>query len=203
MQQARCKISRRLGVNLFPKCAKVVSRRPYPPGPQKKRRAVLLSEYGKELREKQKLKYLYNLRERQFRNYVKEILGKKERTESASELLIQMLERRLDNVVFRLGFAKTRQQARQLVSHGHFLVNGKRNTSPSRQVRIGDEIAVRPQSLSAGIFRTMAVTLKNYNPPSWLELDKENFKGKVTGNPSLQEATPPVEIPAVFEFYSR
>lgn len=204
MQGAKCKISRRLGANLFQKCAKVVSRRPYPPGPPKKKRgASPLSEYGKELREKQKLRYLYNVRERQFRRYVKEILAKRERAESASELLLQTLERRLDNVVFRLGFAKTRQQARQLVSHGHFLVNGKRTTIPSRQVRTGDEISLRPQSLSRAIFRDLATYIKSYTPPSWLELDKENFKGKVVGIPSLEEALPPAEISAVFEFYSR
>jgi len=181
-----------------------MSRRPYPPGPtKKKRRVAALSEYGKELREKQKLKYLYNLKERQFRNYVKTILAKRERTESAPELLIQKLEKRVDNVVFRLGFAKTRQQARQLVSHGHFLVNGRKTTIPSQQVDIGDEVSIRPQSLSKGIFRDLTVYLKKYNPPSWLELDKVNFKGRVVANPSLEEAKPPVELSSIFEFYSR
>jgi small subunit ribosomal protein S4 len=204
MKQAKCKISRRLGVPIFSKCAKVLSRRPYPPGyTKRKRRPAPLSEYGKELREKQKLKYLYNLRERQFRNYVKAILAKRTKVESAPELLIQMLERRLDNVVFRLGFAKTRQQARQLVAHGHFLVNGRKTTIPSQQLKTGDEISIRQQSLSNGIFRDLKSQLKNYNPPSWLTLDKDNFTGKVIGTPSLEEVQPPAEISPIFEFYSR
>lgn len=204
MSQARCKISRRLGVNLFSKCAKVVSRRPSPPGPQKKkRRTAPLSEYGKELREKQKLQYLYNLRERQFRNYVKAILARRGKVENAPQFLVQTLERRLDNVIFRLGFATTRQQARQMVSHGHFLVNGRKITIPSHEVRMKDEISIRPQSARKGVFRDLAMRLKGYVPPSWLQLDKEHFKGKVIGIPSLEEAMPPAEISAIFEFYSR
>lgn len=203
MQQAKCKISRRLGVNVFPKCGKVFARRPYPPGPKKKRRAAHLSEYGRELREKQKLKYLYNLREKQFSNYVKEILARRARAQDASAALMQKLERRLDNAVFRLGFAITRQQARQMVSHGHFVVNQRKVTIPSYQLRVGDEVSICPGSQKKVIFRDLQVRLNKYEVPLWLELDKRGFKGKVIRYPSFEEAVPPAEISSIFEFYSR
>lgn len=203
MVQAKCKISRRLGVNIFPKCGKTFSRRPYPPGPKKKRRTAQLSEYGKELREKQKLRYLYNLREKQFGNYVNSILGRRGRVEDAATALIRVLEKRLDNVVFRLGFATTRQQARQLVSHGHFLVNQKRTTVPSYQLKKGDEVSIRSQSRQKAIFKDLEARLKGYQSPSWTEFNSVNLTGKIVGEPSLAEAAPPVEIASIFEFYSR
>lgn len=203
MPQAKCKISRRLGVNIFPKCGKIFARRPYPPGPKKKRRAVPLSEYGKELREKQKLQYLYNLRERQFSNYVKKVLAVAKKGKDAQTLLLQLLELRLDNVAFRLGFAKTRHQARQLVSHGHFMVNKRRITVPSYQLKVGDEISIRPGSKNKIIFQDLEMRLKNYQLPSWLELDKKNFVGKVINLPSFEEVVPPAETSSIIEFYSR
>ena len=203
MQQAKCKISRRLGTNLFPKCEKVFARRPYPPGLKKKKPSRQLSEYGKEVREKQKLKYLYNLREKQFGNYVKKILAVRGGTADAAQSLIQLLELRLDNAIFRLGFASTRQQARQMVSHGHFLVNDTRTTTPSYHLRKGDVVSLRSQSKNKTLFKDLGSRLKGFQPPAWLELDKANFTAKVTGDPSLVEATPPVEMSAIFEFYSR
>ena len=203
MIQAKCKISRRLGVNVFPKCGKVVARRPYPPGPKKKRRTAQLSEYGKEMREKQKLRYLYNLREKQFGNYVRNILTRRGGSEDAAVALIQARERRLDNAVFRLGFAATRQQARQMVSHGHFLVNQKRTTVPSYQIKKGDEVALRLQSRQKTLFKELGPRLKSYQSPVWLELDAEKLTGKIVGDPSLEEAAPPVEMSSIFEFYSR
>lgn len=203
MQQPKCKISRRLGTSLFPKCAKVYSRRPYPPGQKKKRRTTALSEYGRELQEKQKLRYLYNLKEKQFRNYVKDILSRGGRIQNAPTALIQLLERRLDNVVFRLGFAVSRQQARQMVSHGHFMVNKRKVTVPSYSVKIGDTISVRPRSHNKEIFRDIELKLAKYQPPAWLELDKKTLEAKVVGYPSFEEVMPPVEIASVFEFYSR
>ncbi len=203
MQQAKCKISRRLGTNIFPKCEKAFARRPYIATPRKNRRSPGLSEYGKELKEKQKLKFLYNLKEKQFSNYVKNILARRSRVGDASAYLIKLLELRLDNVAYRLGFAATRQQSRQMVSHGHLMVNGRKITIPSYMVRSGDEISIRPQSKEKGLFKNMGLRLKNVQAPSWLELDKENFKAKVVADPSLAEAMPPVEISAIFEFYSR
>ena len=199
----RGKISRRLGLALYPKYSKVISRRPYPPGQKKKRRPSAPSEYGKQVREKQKLRNLYNLREKQFRNYVKKILSKKRRTINADQSLIQTLELRLDNTVFRLGFAATREQARQMVSHGHFLVNGRKVTIPSNQLKKGDEVSLRPQSKNKVLFKEMGVKIKNFQPVSWIELDKTNLTGKIAKEPSLEEVMPPVEMSAIFEFYSR
>ncbi len=203
MQKAKCKISRRLGLNIFPKCAKVYARRPYPPGEKKKRPTPPLSEYGRQLREKQKLKYLYNLRERQFRNYVRKILERRHRIEDASSALMQLLERRLDNVVYRLGFATTRQQARQIVSHGHIMVNNRKVTIPSYQVKEGDEITIRPESRKRVLFQNIEKRFAKHKPPSWLALDPQKVQGKVISLPSFEEVAPPVDIASIFEFYSK
>ncbi len=213
MPNAQCKICRRLGVKLFlkgdkclsPKCPMV--RKAYPPGIRGKRRVRALSEYGKELREKQKLKNWYNLKERQFQKYVKETLKKRKtgrsQTEDAGTLLIKTLESRLDNVVFRLGFASSRQQARQLISHRHLLVNDKIINAPSFLVKKGDTIKIRPDSAKKNIFQNLPLTLKKHQPPAWLKLNVEKLEGKVTGSPILEEAAPPVEISSIFEYYSR
>jgi len=213
MPNNKCKICRRLGVKLFlkgekclsPKCPMV--KKPYPPGQKGKRRVRPLSEYGKELREKQKLKSWYNLAERQFRKYVKEVLTKRGKVEDAATLLIKTLESRLDNVVFRLGFAGSKSQAKQLVSHGHFLVNGKSIDTPSHQVKKGDIISIKPQKITPsyklGGGQNLQTTLKKYQPPSWLELNVSKLEGKVIAEPSLEEVAPPVEISSIFEYYSR
>jgi len=215
IKQAKCKICRRLGKKLFlkgekclsPKCPIVL--KPYPPGGKGKRRLSGLSEYGRELREKQRLRHWYNLSESQFRNYVKEVLEEahhkrgSSKTIDAAEILIERLERRLDNVVYRLGFASSRIQARQLVSHGHFLVNGKPVNIPSYQVRKGDKIEIRPNSKNKTVFKDIVSKLKKYQPPSWLKLDLKTLSGEVVGIPTLEEAAPPAEISAIFEFYSK
>lgn len=215
MKKAKCRVCRRLGTKLFlkgekclsPKCPMI--KRPYPPGERPKRRLPPLSEYGKLLQEKQKLKNWYNLRERQFKNYVKKVLsqrGKKTiegKVEDAGEVLIRMLESRLDNVIFRLGFAKSRAHARQLLVHGFFLLNGKPVKSPSLQVKEGDVISFRPQKLKKEFLNEIKFTLKHHSVPSWLQLDLEKLEGKVVSHPSLKEAAPPVEISSIFEYYSR
>ena len=209
MVNSKCKICRRLGVKLFlkadrcllSKCPMV--KRPYPPGQKRKRKKGAPSEYGKELREKQKLKNWYHLRERQFKNYVKEVLEKKGKIENADEVLIKNLESRLDNVVLRLGFTTSRAQARQLVSHGYFLVNGKPTNIPSRRLKKGDVVSLKPQKEKKNIFKNLKNLLKKNKPPKWLQLDVEKLEGKVIGEPSLEEVAPPVEIPVIFEFYSR
>ncbi len=205
----KCKICRRLGVKLFlkgekcfsPKCPMV--RRPYPPGIKGKRKKGPLSEYGKELREKQKLKNWYNLRERQFKNYIKEVLNKGGKGKNMEDLLIEKLESRLDNVVFRIGFASSRSQARQLVSHGHFLVNNKKVNIPSYQVKKGDKVSLNPKSKEKEIFRNISVILKKQEVPSWLKVDVDKLEAEVKGFPTFEEAAPPVEISSIFEFYSR
>jgi len=178
-------------------------KRPYPPGQKGKRRRVPLSEYGKELREKQKLKKWYNLGERQFRKYVKETLSQRGKTGDAATLLVRKLENRLDNVISRLGFSPSRAQVRELISHGHFLVNGKVINIPSFEVKKGDKITVSPKSRKKTVFQNLPTLLKKYKTPSWLELNVEKLEGKVTGLPSLEEAVPPAEIPLIFELYSK
>jgi small subunit ribosomal protein S4 len=209
MEDAKCKICRRLGEKLFLKGEKCLTtkcpmvRKPYPPGQKGKRRRRGLSEYGKELREKQKLKNWYNLRERQFRNYVKDILSKRGKVEDAGAQLIQTLERRLDNVVFRLGFTASRKQARQLVSHRHILVNKKIVNIPSFLIKKGDKIKIKPASAKKEIFKHLSTTLKKQTLPGWLNLDIDKLEGEVKALPTIEEAAPPVEVSAIFEFYSR
>ncbi len=180
-----------------------IVRKPYPPGPKGKRRIKSLSEYGKELKEKQRLKNWYNLKERQFKIYVKRVLDARGKVPDAAAALVQILENRLDNVIFRLGFAPSRAAARQIISHGHVLVNGKHINIPSFSVKKGDKIGVRPTSAKKKIFQNLAPVLKKYKPPSWLELNAEILEGKVKGVPTLEEAAPPAEITSIFEFYSR
>jgi len=209
IKEAKCRICRRLGVKLFlrgekclsPKCPMV--KRPYPPGLPGKRRKSPPSEYKKELIEKQKLKYWYGLSERQLKKYVKEVLEKRGKVEDVSTLLIQNLEKRLDNVVYRLGFAVSRDQARQLVSHKFFLVNGKPVNIPSFSLKVGDTVSLKPQKLKKAIFKDLKERLKKHQVPSWLSLDLEKFEGKVISEPKVEEVAPPVEVSAVFEFYSR
>lgn len=209
MKDVKCKICRRLKVKLFlkgekclsPKCPMI--KRAYPPGKRRKRKPTSLSEYGKELLERQKLKNWYNLKERQLKNYVKKILERRQKSEDASSLLIKSLEHRLDNVVFRLGFTISRIQAKQLVSHGYFLVNRKSIKASAFQVKKGDIISIKPQKIKKTIFQNLKNMLKKYNPPSWLELDIEKLEGKVVAEPRLEEAAPPVEISTIFEHYSR
>jgi len=179
----------------------------YPPGAIKKRRGRPLSEYGKELRDKQKLRKWYGLSEKQFSNYVKDVLDRvhssSSMTENPAEGLIRKLETRLDNIVFRLGFAVNRVQARQMVSHRHFLVNGKPVNIPSFSLRKGDRISVRPSSQEKEIFKKLDASLKKYQEPSWLHLDKSKIEGEVVALPALEEVAPPAEISSIFEFYSR
>jgi small subunit ribosomal protein S4 len=213
MKDAKCKICRRTGRKLFlkgekcfsPKCPMI--KKAYPPGLIKKKRGRPLSEYGKELREKQKLRNWYGLRERQFSKYAKDVLDRTRRSSSAdenpAELLIRKLETRLDNVVFRLGFAINRAQARQMVSHGQFLVNNKKVDIPSFRVKNGDKISFCPSSQKKEIFKRLDVSLKKYETPKWLKLDKKKIEGEAIGLPTLEEASPPAEISSIFEFYSR
>ena len=206
---AICKKCRRMGVKLFlrgekcfsPKCPMV--KRPYPPGQKGKRRKGPPTEYALQLQEKQKLKLIYNLSERQFKRYVKEVLEKRGKIRDAEEAFVQLLEKRLDNVIFRLGFAVSRAQARQLVSHGFFLVNKKSINIPSYRVKVGDVISVKPQKLSKVIIKNIKNSIKDKKPPSWLEINPETLEGKVLKEPSLVEAQVPVDISKIFEFYSK
>lgn len=214
MKNAKCKICRRLNTKLFLKGERCLSvkcamiKRAYPPGLRKKRGRGNLSEYAKELREKQKLKNYYHLGEKQFRNYVKTILSShrsaaSQKKEDAPTLLIKALECRLDNVIFRLGLASSRIMARQMITHRHFLVNDKKINIPSFQLKKGDKIAVNPKSSKKNIFQNLINLLKKQKTPAWLELNAEKLEGKVTGYPVVQEVAPPAEISLIFEYYSK
>ena len=209
MKDSKCKICRRLGIKLFLRGEKCLSqkcpmiRKPYPPGPKAKKRVRALSEYGKELKEKQKLKNWYNLEERQLRKYVKEILKARGKVVDAETALIKILESRLDNVVFRLGFAPSRTAARQMVSHRHFMINNKPIDIPGYLVKKGDKISINPGSAKKTIFQKLPTLLKKHNPPSWLKLDTKNLEGKVTVSPNLEEAASPAELSSIFAFYSK
>lgn len=202
-KQSKTKISRSLGMAIVPKAEKYFSRRPYPPGPTGQRSRRYSSEYGKELKEKQKLRHLYNLKEKHFKKYVKKALDKRTRERLSQDILIESLEQRLDNAVYRLGFAETRSQARQFVSHYHFLVNGKKVNISSFQVSKDDVVALSPKSRESKLFKDIGAKLKKQNVPAWLKLDLKKLEATVVGKPTFEEAAPPVEISTVFEYYSR
>ncbi len=171
--------------------------------PKERKRRGAVSEYKKSLTEKQTLKRLYGLSERQFKRYVKETLDKMGRVDDVSDELIKRLERRLDNVIFRLGFAKTRAMSRQMVNHSYFLVNGKSVNIPSYQVSKEDKIVIKENKKVKPIFKDLALNLKKVETPVWLNLNKEKFECMIIGEPSIKEVNPPVQISLVFEFYSR
>jgi small subunit ribosomal protein S4 len=171
--------------------------------PTGKKRSGAVSEYKKSLQEKQTLKRLYGLSEKQFKRYVKESLDKMQRVENVSDELIKSLEKRLDNVVFRLGFAKSRAHSRQLVSHAYFLINNKPVNIPSYQVKKGDVITIKEAKKKKQVFTDLTEILNKIQTHAWLQLQKEKFEAKIIGDPNLAEVNPPVEISLIFEFYSR
>ncbi len=168
-----------------------------------KRKSKTASEYKKSLQEKQTLKRLYGLSEKQFKKYVQNALGKIRKVENVSDELVKNLERRLDNVVFRLGLTKTRAQSRQLVSHAYFLINNKPVNIPSFQVKKGDVILIKESKKKKIIFKDVKEELKKIEIPLWLNIDKESLQSKIIGDPTLAEVNLPVEISLIFEFYSR
>jgi len=203
----KCKICRRLGTKLFLKGEKCLSqkcpmiKKAYPPGFQGKRRGRSASGFSRQLKEKQKLKNFYNLSEHQFKKYVRQVLEKRGKVEDAQTFLIQELENRLDNVIFRLGFAESRAQARQLVSHNHFQVNGKNVNIPSYQIKKGDKITIRNPKKQ--IFSKLISRFKEQETAVWLKLDSKKLEGQVIDKPNLEQAAPPAEISTIFEYYSR
>lgn len=159
-----------------------------------------MSEYGSQLKEKQRLRHSYGISERQSENYfIKASSSKK----SLSDYLLELLERRLDNVVFRLRFAESRSAARQLVSHGHFCVNGRKVTIPSYQTSKNDIITIKPKSIGNIIFKEIKNTLKGKEISSWLSLDKEKLEGKIVSLPTKKDVSELIDIAMVIEYYSR
>ena len=183
------------------KCAMI--KRAYAPGPQKKRRGGSPSAFKKSLEEKQTLKKWYGLSEKQFKRYAEESLKKMGKVENVAEEFIKKLEKRLDNVIFRLGMAKSRAQARQMVSHGYFLINGKPVNIPSYAIKKGDIISIKEHKKQKGVFKELPTQLKRYEAPIWLDLNKEKLEAKAVGEPNLEEVNAPAEISSIFEFYSR
>ncbi|RLE31220.1 30S ribosomal protein S4 [Candidatus Acetothermia bacterium] len=200
----KCRLCRREGTKLFlkgdrcysDKCA--MNRRPFPPG-QHGRFRRRLTGYAIRLREKQKLKRIYGIREEQFRRYIEEAQKVKGRTGTA---LLRILEERLDNVVYRAGFASSRAQARQLVSHGHFLVNGRVTDIPSYRVEPGDVIEVKPQSKDK-LRELIKGTAEKRNLPSWLARDLESLRIQVTAEPAEEDLDKSIDTNLIVEFYSR
>ena len=205
---AKCKKCRALGEKLFlrgercfsPKCAMV--RRPYKPGAHgKTQRRRNVSEYGRQLAEKQKVKLLYGLSERQLRRYFREVINKKG---STKDLLFKKLENRIDNVIFRLGLAESRNSARQMVSHGHFLLNRKKSKTPSTELRKNDVILVRLESRTNSLFKNLIEDLKKKSvSPKHLSFDIKKLEGTVLGDPSIEELKPSFDLSLVVEFYSK
>jgi small subunit ribosomal protein S4 len=200
-----CRLCRREGVKLFlkgsrcmtEKCA--IERRSYPPGQHGQGRQRL-SEYSAQLREKQKLKRIYGLQERQFRG----VFGKAERRKGVTgDHLLRLLECRLDNVVYRLGFGASRKEARQLVNHGHIMVNGRKTDVPARLVAAGDVIEVRQRSRELVPIQSALDAVDGRGMPGWLDLDRAAFKGTVRALPTKEEITLPVNEQMVVELYSR
>ena len=201
-----CRLCRREGTKLFlkgqrcftEKCA--IEKRNFAPGQHGKDRKAKVVGYGLQLREKQKAKRIYFTLEKQFRNYFE----KAARSQGVTgDLLLQQLERRLDNVAYRLGFATSRRQARQIVRHGHVTVNGKKVDIPSYQVSVGDEIAVRERSRKLGVIEGARDFAGSQTTPSWLVVDREQLSGRVQALPKREDVQLPVNEQLIVELYSK
>lgn len=201
-----CRLCRREGEKLYLKGEKCytdkcpVDRRTYPPGQHGQGRRQRISEYGLQLRAKQKLRRIYGVMERQFRRYYDEAVRKKGVT---GEQLLIILESRLDNIVYRLGFAPSRPAARQLVMHGHFEVNGNKVDIPSYLVKEGDTISVRERSRNLSLIKESVEAAKSRGVPDWLELDAEALSGRVKALPTRDQIDVQVEEHLIVEYYSR
>ena len=202
---AVCRLCRRSGEKLMLKGSKcitkcILDKRSKPPGQQTARRRPRISERGLQLREKQKARYSYGLLERQF----KRLFAAAERQSGVTgENLLVLLERRLDNVVYRLGFADSRAQARQLVRHGHILLNGRQTDIPSRLIKEGDTISWKPTSTESEYYKQLVKDIKSKQVLNWLSLDKQNLVGQVLSLPTPDDIEAKFDGKSIVEFYSR
>lgn len=198
----KAKVCRKFGENIFgtTKYDRILNKRKFPAGQHGKNMRRKLSDYGVHLREKQKMRYTYCLLEKQFRNYF--VKAAKMAGVTGDNLLV-MLERRLDNTVYRLGFATTRMQARQFVNHGHFMVNGKKVDIPSYLLKAGDIIEVRPKSRGMEMLKDAMDRTETSSPFSWLSVDKENMRGQFVSVPPASEIPNTVDLRLIVEFYSK
>ncbi len=197
------KICKRLGSGVFEKCQTqkfmLSEARSAKNAPRGRRRT--LSEFGRQLLEKQRVRFTYGIGERQLARYVR-VASDRKGSDSALDLLAS-LELRLDNVIYRMGLAPTRRMARQLVSHGHFTVDGKRTTVPSHRLSVGEVVAIREGSRGRAPFAGLAERLKDYRSPSWVSFNPETLTGSVTAMPSRENADVGLDLSGVLEFYSR
>lgn len=196
------KVSRRLNIALTDKAQKVLNKRPFPPGqhgPTARRRQ--LSDYGMQLQEKQKARYMYGVLERQFRN----LYARAQRVPGETGVaLFMLLERRLDNVVYRMGLATTRSQARQLVAHGHVTVNGRKTNIPSYTVRVGEKIAVRVESRKRVYFKTLLEAKELlHRAPEWMRVTHADLTAEITALPRREDGEQGINEQLIVEFYSR
>lgn len=204
--EATCRLCRREKLKLFlkgdrcytDKCA--FERRAYAPGQHGQRRGGKVSDYGIQLREKQKVKRIYGVLEKQFRRYYSR--AERQKGITGTNLLI-LLERRLDNIVYRMGFASSRNQGRQLIRHNHFTVNGKRINIPSYHVKVGDVIEVKEKSRKIPFILEAMETVVRRETPSWLEVDGSDFRGLVKDFPNREELTMPINEQLIVELYSK
>lgn len=209
MIDTKCKICRRAGKKLFlkgdkcftPKCT--FEKKPYAPGmlDSARKHRKTFSEYGLQLREKQKVKNTYRMSEKQFSNCVKE--ASSHYGVNPAEKLYENLESRLDSTAFRAGFASSRSLARQMVSHGHITVNGRRVDIPSCHIRKGDVLGVREGSKLKPLFAELATRMEKASIPSWITIDAEKMQGTIQGVPTLEQETALFNLSSVIEFYSR
>lgn len=198
------KICRRLGNGIFEKCQTqkfTLSEERHNKSRKRGGRPRALSNFGKQLIERQKMRYTYGITEKQLSHYVKEAITEKD-ADSSVELL-KKLESRLDSVIYRFGLANTRRMARQIVSHGHIVVNGRKVTIPSYRVRKGEKISIREASKNKSVFSNMAEYLKNYMSPSWILFDKNKMQGEVKGDIIQDSSDLMFDVGSILEFYSR
>lgn len=198
----KARLCRRFGMNIFgaDKYDRILAKRNFPPGMHGQNRFGKKSEYAKQLMEKQKARYMFGINEKQFRTYYK----KADRSaEVTGDQLLRLLETRLDNVLFRAGFAVTRPQARQMVNHGLFKLNGRRVTIPSIQVKSGDKIEIQSRSADSPLFASIKVGKEKIKPPSWLNSDPKTLKIEVLSLPEKDELEHSIESQLIVEFYSK
>jgi len=201
-----CRLCRRYGDKLYlkgercltPKCA--FERRPNPPGQQRFGRRRKVSDRSLQLREKQRARFTYGIMERQFRRYYRDAMR---RAGVTGENLVRLLEQRLDNVVYRLGFADSRSQARQVVRHGHISLNGRKTDIPSCAVKVGDEIAWSPNGSQTELFKIMQETIQSKEIPDWLGVDAASMTGRVIAQPDVAQVGAKFDPAVIVEFYSR
>lgn len=196
----RCKQCRRIGESVCGKAKCALRKRNSVPGQHGQSRRPRVTQYGLQLREKQKAKLLYGILERQFHKYY---ATASKQTGNTSELFMQLLEMRLDNVVYRSGFASTRRQARQLVNHGHVTVDGQRCDIASRQVKTNDTIAIKDKSKSSKLFQDQLPAMKMHEAPQWLQVNPDTWQTTVIAKPTSKDFEQSITVSLIVEYYSR